>query len=62
MVVQTFEKILNNPVKMAYYKKSSILEATFMAMYAYKKAGHNFDALPWFSLSKTERKAAKQAA
>jgi hypothetical protein len=52
MVVQVFENILKNPEKMAYYNQHPILEAAFMAMYEYKKSGHKFSDLPWFSLSK----------
>ncbi|MDR2801217.1 MAG: hypothetical protein LBB52_08165 [Desulfovibrio sp.] len=62
MVIEAFEKILNDPGKMAYYNKLPALKAVFLAMYKYKKAGNNFSDLPWFSLSKIKRKHMKKAA
>ena len=50
--INVFETIINNPEKISYYKKDPILEATFMALYNYKKNGNNFSDLPWFKLSK----------
>lgn len=49
MSMQAFENILHDPSKMAYYEQNPILKATFMALYAFKKAGHNFSELGWFS-------------
>jgi hypothetical protein len=61
MVLQTFENVFNDPEKMVYYNKSPILLAVFTAMYEYKKAGHNFSDLPWFSLSKIKQKRLEKA-
>ena len=62
MTYKVFENILKSPEKMAQYKKDPVLEATFMAFYSYKKAGHSFDELPWFVLSKLKHRSAQIAA
>ena len=49
MVVEAFERILNDPEKMAYYNQDPILKATFMACYEYVKAGYKFADLGWFT-------------
>ena len=56
MSTKVFENILKDPEKMAKYKKDPLLEATFMALYAYKKAGYNFADLSWFVPSRKKRK------
>ena len=50
-MINVFETIINDPEKMAVYKKSPVEEAVFMALYGYVKEGHSFSDLPWFSLS-----------
>ena len=49
MSLQVFESILHDSAKMAYYEQNPFLKATFMALYTFKKAGHNFCELGWFT-------------
>lgn len=62
MILAAFERILNNPEKMAYFNQDPILKATFMACYRYRKAGHDFDDLGWFHAPRVRLAAVKKAA
>lgn len=62
MVLEAFERMLNSPEKMAFYNQDPVLKATFMACYAYLKAGHTFDELGWFHRRELPREAVKKAA
>lgn len=62
MILEAFERILNNPEKMAYYNQDPILKATFMACYHYLKEGYTFDQLGWFFHREQPREAVKKAA
>lgn len=62
MVLEAFERILNNPEKMAFYNQDPILKATFMACYEYLKEGYTFDQLGWFHTPRVRLEAVKKVA
>ena len=62
MVLAAFQRMLNNPAKMAFFNQDPILKATFMACYEYKKAGHAFKDLGWFCTPSTQALPMKKAA
>ena len=58
---KVFESIMNDPEKIAAYKKNPLQHAALFALYNYSKKGLKFSDLPWFSLSKN-KKAIRKAA